>query len=257
MTSTLPKLHQTYIDRVAQAAKADPRIEALLGGGSLVHGGFDEHSDLDFVLVAGDDNFQSAMAGRRAFAESVGGLVSAFTGEHVGEPRLLICLYGPPLIHVDLKWVTPSDLDRRIERPRVLWARDAAAVTARLEKAVIAWPNQSAQWFEDRAWTWLHYGAVKMQRGELYEAAGMLGDFRSMVLGPMLARRAGAMQRGVRRIERLDEGALRRTVAGLDRQDIARALTASMELYLDLRGDDPPSNRVPHMPEALRPFLVP
>ena len=232
MTSALPHLHQSYIDRVAQAAQVDPRVEALLGGGSLVHGGFDEHSDLDFVLVVGDDDFPSAMAGRRAFAESIGGLVSAFTGEHVGEPRLLICLYGPPLIHVDLKWVTPGDLDWRIERPCVLWAQDMAAVTARLGKADISWPNQSAQWFEDRAWTWLHYGAVKMQRGELFEAVGMLGDFRSMVLGPMLARRAGALQRGVRRIERFENGILRSTIANLDRQDIARALVASLELYL-------------------------
>ena len=45
------------------------------------------------------------MGERRTIAESCGGLLAAFTGEHVGEPRLLICLYGPPLAHVNLKFV--------------------------------------------------------------------------------------------------------------------------------------------------------
>jgi hypothetical protein len=31
-------------------------------------------------------------------------LLVGFTGEHVGEPRVLICLYGPPVLHVDLKF---------------------------------------------------------------------------------------------------------------------------------------------------------
>lgn len=255
MTSILPALHQSYIDRVTRAAQADLSIEALLGGGSLVHGGFDEHSDLDFVLVVADDAFDDAMRGRGMFAKGIGGLLSSFTGEHVGEPRLLICLYGPPLIHVDFKWVTPNDLDQRIERPRIIWARDPVGVSARLARADVAWSNRTAQWFEERAWIWLHYGATKLQRGEMYEAISMLGFFREQVLGPMLARRAGAMQRGVRRIERLDDGALRRTLADLNAQDIARALAASQAFYLELRNDDPPAVCVPHMPEALAPYL--
>jgi hypothetical protein len=255
MTSTLPALHSSYVDRVTQSAQADPRIQALLGGGSLVHGGFDAHSDLDFVLVVADADFAAAMRDRHVFAQGLGGLLSAFTGEHVGEPRLLICLYGPPLIHVDLKWVTPADLDRRIERPQVIWARDPGAVTARLSKADIAWPNQTPQWFEDRAWIWLHYGATKLRRGELYEAISMLSFFREQVLGPMLSRRAGGLQRGVRRIEAMNEVRLKRTLAGHDAEEVATALTASMELYLDLRADDPPPAAVEHMPEALIPFM--
>lgn len=256
MTSTLPSLHQSYIDRVTRAARADPLVQALLGGGSLVHGGFDEHSDLDFVLVVSEEGFAAAMQRRIAFAASIGGLLSAFTGEHVSEPRLLICLYGPPLIHVDLKWVSPCDLDRRIERPLVIWARDGAAVSQRLAGAEIAWPNQPPQWFEDRAWIWLHYAAAKLQRGELYEAIGMLGFFREQVLGPMLARRAGALQRGVRRIERLHEARLALTLAGHDAVSVAQALNACMDLYLGLRADDPPPQPVNHMPEALKSFMT-
>ncbi|NRS94850.1 hypothetical protein DFH40_002566 [Clostridium beijerinckii] len=43
---------------------------------------------------------------RIKIAESLGTLLSAFTGEHVGEPRLLICLCEPELLHVDLKFVS-------------------------------------------------------------------------------------------------------------------------------------------------------
>jgi len=78
--------------------------------GSLAYGGFDEQSDLDFVIVVRADDHAAAMAGRQAFAARLGSLLAAFSGEHVGEPRLLICLYGPPLLHVDLKVHRAGDL---------------------------------------------------------------------------------------------------------------------------------------------------
>ena len=46
------------------------------------------------------------MQARVQLAESLHLLLAAFTGEHVGEPRLLICLYRSPLLHVDLKYVS-------------------------------------------------------------------------------------------------------------------------------------------------------
>ena len=50
--------------------------------------------------------YDEIMAQRMAFAGTLGHLLHAFTGEHVGEPRLLICLFGPELLHVDLKFIT-------------------------------------------------------------------------------------------------------------------------------------------------------
>jgi hypothetical protein len=215
MPSTLPALHLEFLQRVHDRVENDPRLIALLAGGSYLHGGFDDHSDLDFVVVAEEAHYGEVMASRHAFAESLGDLLAAFTGEHVGEPRLLICLHGPPLIHVDLKFVLPSDLGRLIERPAVVFARDRQRIDALLDDAAIAWPDASPDWFEQRAWVWLHYGAAKLARGEVFEAMGMLGFFREQVLGPMLHRRAGRPQRGVRRIEALDmpaAGRLERTV---------------------------------------------
>lgn len=258
MPSIIPQLHTELLERVRSAIARDTRFNALLAGGSYIHGGFDQHSDLDFVVVVEDDQYQEVMSSRHDFAQRIGGLLSAFTGEHVGEPRLLICLYGPSLIHVDLKFVTPADLGRLVERPAVIFARDPARTQAVLDAAIVAWPNLAPEWFEQRAWIWLHYGTTKLARGELFEAIGILGFFREQVLGPMLHRRASRPQRGVRRLESMDNHAseqLARTVATHDAASIRSALWAAIELYVDLRSDEFPREVVPQMPEALFDYL--
>jgi predicted nucleotidyltransferase len=258
MPSNLPRTHESFLDQVRDAVAVDERLNSLLIGGSYIHGGFDENSDLDFVIVVSDEEYGNVMATRLAFANTLPGLVSAFTGEHVGEPRLLICLYGPPLLHVDLKFVLVSDLDHQIERRAVLFARNPAEIEARIQAGEVAWPNHPSDWFEARAWIWLHYAATKLARGELYEAIGMLAFFREQVLGPLICRRAGKNQRGVRRIEtlRLDEhGMLAATVATNDAASVRRAIEACVDIYMDLRSDDPPSHPTKAMPGLLRDFI--
>lgn len=156
MTGTLPALHAVFLDDARAVLSADPRIHALLAGGSLVHGGMDEFSDLDLVLVVEERSRAEVLASRTEIARRLGPLLAAFTGEHVGEPRLLICPCGPGPLHIDLGFVTMPDLDRLVERPVVLWSRDAAAVARRLDRAEISWPNMDPDWFEARAWIWLH-----------------------------------------------------------------------------------------------------
>jgi hypothetical protein len=258
MTNTLPTYHAAFLDKARGILSTDPRIHALLAGGSLTHGGMDEFSDLDFVVVVDDDAYPDVLASRMDIARHLGPLLSAFTGEHVGESRLLICLYGPELLHIDLKFVTMADLDRLVERPIVLWSRDKAAVEARLDRAEISWPNRDPDWLEARAWIWLHYGAARALRGELLEAISMLAFFRDQVLGPMLHRRAGRPQRGVRRIEAYqldDTGQLAATVAHHEIGSVKAALMAAIDLYLKLRADEPPRSAVKGMPQALFDFL--
>ena len=250
----LPARHQAFIDLIIAAVQADPKYLAVLGAGSLVHGGFDIWSDLDFVVVVEDIHYDPALADRRRLAESLGELVSAFTGEHVGEPRLLICLYGPELLHVDIKIVSAHDFGPGVERPVVLWARDVSAVETKLDASPIAWPNRPAQWFEDRVWVWLHYGATKLQRGELFEALGILAFLREQILGPLLHRRAGSPQRGVRRVDAMATSLLP-TLASTDRHSLRAAYRATTLLYLKLRNDDMPARLAPFMPDALEAFL--
>ncbi|WP_186420166.1 nucleotidyltransferase domain-containing protein [Bosea sp. CS1GBMeth4] len=258
MPSTLPKVHTEFLVRTRDAVASDERFIALLIGGSYIHGGLDEQSDLDFVIIVEDDSYADVMASRMRFAEALGGLLSAFTGEHVGEPRLLICLYGPPLLHVDFKFTLASDLDRQIERRTVLFARDPAAIEQRMQAGSVAWPNLPSEWFEARAWVWLHYAATKLARGELYEAIGMLGFFREQVLGPLLYRRTGRDQRGVRRLEALGldtSDKMAATVARHEAASVADAIKASIDCYLDLRADDPMLKPTRGMPELLYDFI--
>jgi hypothetical protein len=117
---------------------------------------------------------------------------------------------------VDLKVVTLADLDGLIERPAILFSRDADGLAARLDGATPVWPDPDAEWFEARIWIWLHYGAAKLGRGEIFEALGILAFLREQVLGPMLHRPEELPQRGVRRLEALGldpRGLLAATVA--------------------------------------------
>lgn len=257
MIPELPALHAEMLEHVVIALRSDERFEALLGTGSMAYGGFDEESDLDLVLLVRPDARAAVMAERRAFAAGLGKLLACFTGEHVGEPRLLICLYGPPLLHVDLKFVAADDAGGFAERPILLWARDPAALRRRVDGLEIKLAGRTAQWFEDRTWLWLHYSATKLRRGEFFEALSGLDFLRDVVLGPMLRRNAGERPRGLRRIEG-SAGARERllpTLASYDRTTIAEALRRSIALYVELRAADPPPAPVAHMPQALLDFI--
>lgn len=245
MLSTLPDLHRSFAEQLKLKFQSDSRIHSLLAGGSIIHGGFDKYSDLDFVVVVDPLHYDEIMAQRIVFAGTLGHLLHAFTGEHVREPRLLICLYGPELLHVDLKFVTLEMLTKRVEEPAVLFTRDSTALERQLAKFSAQWPNMTPEWFESRAWIWLHYAVVKLGRGELFEAIGMLAFFREQVLGPMLYRRANLPQRGVRRIEFLSidpDDLLTSTLATHDRDSVSMAIRMAVDAYITLRADALPEN---------------
>ncbi|MFI0489596.1 MAG: nucleotidyltransferase domain-containing protein [Yersinia sp. (in: enterobacteria)] len=247
MLSTLPDLHKKFAEQLRLILQADKRFHSLLAGGSIVHGGFDKHSDLDFIVVVNAPFYEDVLVHRMMFASKLGHLLHAFTGEHVGEPRLLICLYGPELLHVDFKFITLDMLTQRVEEPIVLFTRDADALRFCMEKFTAQWPNMTPEWFEARAWIWLHYAVTKLGRGELFETIGTLSLFREQVLGPMLYRQAGLPQRGVRRIEShgIDpDGLLASTLAMHDRDSVRRAIRNAADAYTSLREDFLPENIV-------------
>lgn len=157
----------------------------------------------------------------------------------MGEPRLLICLYDAPLLHVDLKVVHIDDLAHRIEDPVILWERDRALSDAtRATPAVHPMPDP--QWVEDRFWIWVHYAALRLGRGELFEVIDFLAYLRSTVLGPMALVRRGHLPRGVRRLETLvpeDAADFRATLATHDRASCAQAILATVALYRRLRAE--------------------
>jgi hypothetical protein len=228
--------------------RADPDIAGLAAGGSFINGTLDEFSDLDLVVVVQPGAWPGILERRHSLAAALGPLLAAFTGEHVGEPRLLICLYGPPLIHVDLKFLPAEGLRDRVEDPVLLWDRNSSLAPL-LTATRGRYPGPDRQWIEDRFWIWVHYAATKLARGELFEVLNFLAFLRGQVLGPLLLAAAGAQPNGVRRLEqhvaaRADR--LSATVARYDRQDAGRALQSAVGLYQELRGAGRPSATEPH-----------
>lgn len=198
----------------------------------------DEFSDLDLVVVVRSSAWPAILDRRRAIAASLGPLLEAFTGEHVGEARLLICLYGPPLIHVDLKFLPLDGLHERVEDPVLLWDR-SGAVAPLLAATTGRYPAPDRQWIEDRFWIWVHYAGAKLARGELFEVLNFLAFLRGTVLGPLVLAEAGARPNGVRHLERRAPARtdqLKATVARYDKGEAARALHHAIRLYQELRG---------------------
>ncbi|SDD83262.1 nucleotidyltransferase domain-containing protein [Glycomyces harbinensis] len=230
----LPALHGRFLEEVLPRIERDERIVAVAAAGSIANGRPDEHSDVDLVLAVEDDRFDSVLPERIDLVRSWTPLVAAFTGEHVGEPRLIIAVVGPPLLHVDFKFVRVSDVGDRVDGLRVLWERDgrlSAVLAGRPPRP----PQLDLQWIEDRFWVWVHYAATKLARGELFEVVGFLAFLRETVLGPLTGHREGRLLQGVRRFEALDPEraeAMRATVCGYDRDEAGRALLACVDLYL-------------------------
>lgn len=238
----IPAIHQAFVDSALPILAADPRVLGVAAAGSWISGTMDDHSDVDLVVVVEASSVEAVSAERRAILDRLGTVLAAFTGEHVGEPRVMIALYDSPLLHVDVKFVGLPELAHRVEDPVVLWEREGTLSRA-LAATQPRWPQPDWQWIEDRFWVWVHYGAVKLARGELYEALDFLGFLRGVVLAPLGSMAQGRPARGVRLIERdLPElaTALRDTIAGYDAREIRSALSSAVALYLRLREESAP-----------------
>ncbi len=242
----LPEAHRQFLESLLKHLRDDDRFVGLAAGGSLLSGTVDEYSDLDLIPVAADEHYAAVMDQRLRLAGTWGTLLSGFTGEHVGEPRLVICLYDDPLLHIDFKFVTAADLAERIEDPAVLWQRGTTLTNA-VQGTVADHPMPDLQWIEDRFWVWIHYAAGKLGRGELFEAVGFLGFVREQVLGPLALVSAGHLPRGVRRLEtNVPDFAdkLRGTVAAYDAVSCGEAIEQCIRLYRELRDQLAPAGFV-------------
>src|ERR1700751_1136696 len=121
-----PRHVRPYVEAAIAPIQADPRVVGLTAGGSAATGTMDEFSDLDLVVVCRDEHQPELLRDAPPCAPGRGPLLACFPGEPVGEPRLLIALYGPPPVHVDLKFVADSQFDQRVEHGLMLWQGDGA-----------------------------------------------------------------------------------------------------------------------------------
>lgn len=230
-------IQQDFAKRVANLVSSDSSIIGLAVAGSWADDELDEYSDLDLVLVT-----REKIGGNREkmirFAKTCGEFISGFTGEHVGEPRLLVCMYDNPLLHVDIKFVTLKEFEKRVDDPVVLFERDGQlSEVIRLYPS--QWPAPDLQWIEDRFWTWVHYIASKIGRGEYFEALSNLDYLRMNVLSPLMQLKNSQKARGLRKVEtRLkasDLENLKITVAQYNKTSLVKALDNAVSVYRSLR----------------------
>lgn len=230
------QIYKRFTDYAVSILKLDVSVIGLAVGGSWLTREMDDFSDLDLILVTKEK--VHGKYGMLKYAERLGPLLTAFTGEHVGEPRLLICLYNDPLLHVDIKFLTIDELSLRVENPYILHDTDQKLYNL-LQRTEARFPFPDYQWIEDRFWTWIHYALLKIGRGEYFEALGFLGFLRMTVLGPLLHVKNGHLPRGVRKVETLlatsDVAALSSTIAELNRLSLISAIEQVVLIYRSLR----------------------
>jgi len=236
-TVTNKMIQREFADKAKTILEPDDNVIGLAVAGSWLTNEIDEFSDLDLILVTKQkiSNDKNLML---AYAKRLGNFLSGFTGEHVGEPRVLICLYDNPLLHVDIKFVTLEEFHLRIETPTLLIDKNG-----QLEKAIsnsqAKYPYPDYQWIEDRFWTWIHYALLKIGRGEYLEAYDFMGFLRMVVLGPLLHIKNDNLPRGVRKVETEleseDLAKLKLTIPTYDKQSLLDSLRNAVSLYRQLR----------------------
>jgi predicted nucleotidyltransferase len=231
--------HQRFLEQITSKLQQDNRLIGVAIGGSYLNGEMDEYSDLDLIVVIDDIHYKQVLNQGQLFANHLGSLLVSFTGEHVGEPRLLICLYENPLVHVDFKFLLLQDFKTdRIENPIVLWEQDNL-LTLAIKDNPRNYPPLDLQWIEDRFWVWVHYFATKLGRGEFFEAIDFLSFIRGQVLAPLAKIQAGKLPRGVRKLETELPNLLadfRQTIPlQYNNREIAKAFQHSIYLYHQFR----------------------
>jgi hypothetical protein len=140
-------------------------------------------------------------------------------------------------MHVDLKFVTLGELAHRTEDPVVVW-ESAETLSQRLRTTTPVQQALDLQWIEDRFWTWVHYAAAKLGRGELFEVLDFLAFLPGHVLAPLAIHLRGSEARGVRRLEQQASDLVpthTRTVAAHDPRECASAILQCVTAYRELR----------------------
>ncbi|MCE7997157.1 MAG: nucleotidyltransferase domain-containing protein [Roseivirga sp.] len=230
-------IQKEFAIQATHILEKEPEVIGFAVGGSWLTNELDEFSDLDLILVT-SERISGNKDKMLTYAQKLGTLLNGFTGEHVGEPRVLICLYDKPLLHVDIKFLTLDELTGRVETPHILLDKNDQLKQA-FENSKAHFPYPDYQWIEDRFWIWVHYVLLKIGRGEYMEAVDFFGFMRMTVFGPLLHIKNGNQPRGVRKVETelttVDFEGLKSTIPEYSRESTLEALENAIRLYKNLR----------------------
>lgn len=230
-------IQKEFADKAVAVVKNDAAVIGLAAGGSWITNEMDEYSDLDLILIT-KNKISGDKEKMLKYAATMGELISGFTGDHVGEPRLLICLFDNPLLHVDIKFLTLPEFYERVEDPVILFER-SGQLSDIVKTTKAQWPRPDLQWMEDRFWTWIHYIAAKAARGEYFECIDGIGFIRAKVLAPLLELKSKTAVRGLRKVETKltlpDLEDLKITIPQYHKASVLKALDNTISIYKMLR----------------------
>ena len=211
------------------------------------------------VVLVRPDVYVATMSERRAIAESIGGTarrVHRRTRGRAAAPDLPLRAAARPC-RSQVRHAGGFEEPRRTPAPS-LGARAAERSRNASSSPTSPGRNRSPQWFEDRAWVWLHYcadeaSARRALRGRRY--AGLLSRADPWPDAPPQGGTPAAGRPPHRTGRSRQRGSSRDGRRPSTGSAALRALERSIDLYFELRQADPPPATTPHMPEALRDFI--
>lgn len=118
--TTFLKELKRVLSKIIDVFSQDKRIVGIGANGSYATNSMDKYSDLDLVFAVSPNSIESLMSERIELVKMIDGNVASFSGEHVGEPRLIIALHEPDAVHVDFKFVSLPDAVNRVDDTKIL-----------------------------------------------------------------------------------------------------------------------------------------
>ena len=242
----LPPPHARLVEAARRWAEAEPRVRALLLGGSLGRGEGDELSDVDLFIVAQPRRLAELWAERRAIAERLGRVLGVFRDLPSADPMLAIALYDGPL-KVDLFFREEAVEDSPWVREGVTPLVDKNGTVRRgpepKREAPLDEHHADVAELDAHAWDFALWLWTKLHRGESWLVYTRLATFlETIVLAAWSEAVAGAGWRGALGAgRRLPTDVLDRIGRALPRsadpEELLRALRAQASLYAAARSE--------------------
>jgi predicted nucleotidyltransferase len=222
-------------------AERDRRVRALLLKGSLARGDADEHSDVDFVVVAQPGRLEELWAARHSIADGLGDWLGGFDEVAWQAPHTFIGFCDGP-VKVDFFFQEAEPVADPWLRDGFRALVDHDGVADRLRAALAAEPPPPVlSDFDVHAWDWLWAMHLKLRRpGHEWLVYVELVKFVETMLLSAFNALAAEPWRGVLGVdERVPVAARSELVNALptrpEETELRRAVSAALDSYLALR----------------------
>lgn len=232
---------EAIVEAGVRWAERDQRVRALLLKGSLARGDADEHSDVDFVVVAQPGRLGELWAARCSIAEGLGRWLGGFDEVAWQAPHTFIGFCdGPVKVDFFFQEGEPAADPWLRDGFRALFDPDGLADGLREALAAEPAPPDLSD-FDVHAWDWLWAMRLKLRRpGHEWLVYVELVKFVETMLLTAFSALAPEPWRGVLRVEeRLPlqaQAELGRALpARPEETELRRAMRAALDSYVALR----------------------